>query len=297
MPDTELDEKTVEDKDEHKDTGGDSTVSEVDADAPDGKIEGAETKEPHPLDAGGERFREVWARAKKAESETQREREARLVAEAKLETYKELGVGTGETPKEEKVYSWKELQTFIDDGRMTQADAAEYREAQVVKRVKAEASREAEDRIRKETRLNSTSQELSSYIKEVPDITVAGTKTREQVEEEFRWLSSMYGTPKKGSIEERTMELNAVRNVLGPIDKVSTMRDSDRRTRSNRETMAESNSTSHRQSSGGPGKDPVAGLTPAQKEHYERMFKTSNAYPDGWDSVREELKFKAPRGR
>jgi hypothetical protein len=289
------DESVEEKKDGEVNAGTEVAVEDNVQPASSGEVEGVEEKEPHPLEPGGKRFNEVWARAKKAESESQREREARLVAEAKLDAYKELGVT--KTDKGEKVYSWEELETFIDNGQMTRAEASTYREREVIKKATAEAESRAEARVRTETRLATTSKELKSYIDEVPEIAETGSETRQKLEAEFAWLASMYGTPEKGSVAERAMELNAVRNVLGPLDKVSTRKDSDRLTRSSRETMAESNSTANRGTASGSGKDPVAGLTSAQKAHYERMFKSSNAYPNGWDSVREELKWIKPRGR
>ena len=286
--DEKLEDKNAEIVD---DKGAASGTKKPDGQTDPDTDEGGEEK-VHPLEPGGKRFTEVYARAKKAEALAQQEKEARLVAEAELRVRKELG--DTKTVTQEKVYSNAELDKFIEAGQMTRAEAADYRETQVVKKAVADAEKRIETKFRNENQFNTTTQGLRDYIEAVPDINQVGTETRNKVEVEYAWLCSVYGTPTKDSPEQRKMELIATRTVLGPLDKLNATKANERQTRQTREAVQESNSTTERNTDKRQGKDPIDSLTLAEKQHYEKMFQKTNAYPNEWEDVRKELLWKKP---
>ena len=72
-----------------------------------------EDSKPNPLEPGGDRFKQVWARAKQAEAraaeleaERQREREERIRLEERLKVKEE-------TTKAQPEYTWEQLEQGI----------------------------------------------------------------------------------------------------------------------------------------------------------------------------------------
>jgi hypothetical protein len=284
----------------------DEAVEQVsDAVATDAKVEEAkvesteqvaETKEPHTLEPGGDRFKQVWSRAKQAEERLRVERDARIAAEAKLETLKEVGVVKRDQPAAEKVFSWAELEQAIADGKLTRAEALDYREKQVIRQAKDQAREEwsAEQHTRERTQ--TIAQQLEGYLSVEPSLKDVSSELRQKVEREYQWLVSVHGEPARDSVQYRAMELNAVKNVLGPIDSIKRKQTSERMTRDNLETHMDRSDTSQRGNErvSDDENKPPKGLTAVQIAHYEKMFVKSSAYPNGWADVRKELAY-APK--
>lgn len=255
--------------------------------------EQVETKEPHPLDPDGTRFKQVWSRAKQAEEKLRVERDARIAAEAKLETLKEVGVVKRDQPATEKVFTWSELEQAIADGKLTRAEALDYREKQVIRQAKEQARTEwtAEQSARERTQ--TIASQVGEYVTAEPSLQDMSSELRQKVEREYQWLVSVHGEPEKNSVQYRAMELNAVKNVLGPLDGLKRKRQSETMTRDNRETYVERADTSQRtvETRSGDENTPPKGLTSLQIQHYEKMFHKSSAYPNGWADVRKEMAY------
>lgn len=240
----------------------------------------------HPLEPGGDRFKQVWARAKDAELKlhTERERAARL--EGELDVLRQLGKDTPKTPPP-KEYTWRELQTAIDAGQISMAQAMEHRE-EVLRRA---AQKEADEKIRTtlETtnRVSTVQQEISRYREVVPEALQVGSTERQTLEKEFAYLVSMGYDGK----DPRT-ELLAARTAFGSLDAIRQKQAASKIT-SERNTMKDTHTTNGNKTTT-VEKDPVKGLTAEQTKHYQRLI-DRGVYAKGWDDVRAELKWERPR--
>ena len=77
-----------------------------------------EAEKPHELEPGGDRFKQVWARAKKAEDEARTERDGRIAAEARAKALEE-------TKKQERParYTAEQVWKAVEAGTVSQAEA------------------------------------------------------------------------------------------------------------------------------------------------------------------------------
>ena len=252
-------------------------VTEVASDAP-------ESKDPPALEPGGERFKQVWARAKAAEaklesqaSELQREREERIRLEERTKVQEETA------KKAEPEWSWDQLEGAIADGKITRAWANDYREKVVEER----ATKKAEQRL--EAKLSSTSQqttvqgEMDRYKRAVPEVMQPGSAERVKVEREYTYLTQTLGYP-----ATRATELAAMRAAFGDTDTVE--RAAVAKTSTTKEAYQETQSSSHKPT--GKTTDPVKGLDDRTRKHYEKMIERGRY--SGWDAVREELAWERP---
>lgn len=243
-----------------------------------------EAEAPAALEPGGERFKQVWARAKTAEAERetyksqmQQEREERIRLEERLKVKEEAKKAS------EPKYTWAQLQPLIDEGKMTLAQAADYRE----KIVREDAIQEAETRL--QAKLSSTTHqttvtsELARYRAAVPEVDQAGTPERVRVEKEYAYLTRTLGFP-----QTLETELVAKRNVLGDPDTVERAAQAKRS--SQKESFVETHS--NQQKPAPNPKDPVLKLTQREKDHYQKMIDRGR-YKD-WSEVKEELDWQKP---
>jgi hypothetical protein len=263
-----------------------SPLAEETAPAPDAVVEPivTEEKEASPLEPGGERFKQVWARAKSAEAErdrlreeAQREREERIRYEERLKAQEETKKAA------EPEYSWDQLEAAIAEGKITRAWANDYRE----KLVADKATREAEKRL--EQKLASTSQEstvfheLDRYKKAAPEILQQGSEERTKVEREYAYMVQVLKFP-----PTHATELAATRAALGDLDTV------ERRVKAKKEATKEPFMETHSSTQRPQQKknDPIAELEkdPRRKAHYEKMIRAGR-YPNGWEDVRAELTY------
>ena len=239
----------------------------------------------HPLDPGGKRFNQVWARAKDAEVKLQTERERAARLEGELDALRKMGADKP-VPPPIKEYTWQELQRGIDAGQITLQQALEHRE-EIIRR---HAEKQADDKIKAtlETtqRQSTVQQELAQYRTLVPEAVQMGTKERVALEREFTYLVNMG----YDSRDPRT-ELLAARNVLGDMESIKQRKAAATIT-SERTIMKDTHTTNG--TTKPAEKDPIKGLTADQTKHYQRMI-DRGIYKKGWDDVREELKWERPR--
>lgn len=245
---------------------------------------------PHPLAPGGKRFEQIYAGKKQAERDNAELRERLLAAEAKLEV---LVKGTGTTQKHDDgfvEYGWPELEGFIQQGRLTRAEAEAHREEVLERRVTRKVESRQDSRTKEMTREQYLDQTIQGYISAVPSILHEASPERVRLDQEFDYLAAIQGIdPETASgAQRKALQASALRNVYGPIDSVSR-----RATSVKRETQQETGGSSRPTLKPNPDQALLNKLSKAEVEHYTKMFK-SGRYPNKWKDVVEELKFVKP---
>ena len=228
-----------------------------------------------------ERFDQVYARAKDAETKIQLEREHRARLEGELEAMKRQPTPpAAPTPPR---YSASQLQTMIDEGKATVGQVLAYQE----ETMRLEMDRKLEEKVKATlattAKTSTLQQEMDRYKSVVPEVTQEGTPERQQVVKEFNYLVGLG----YDASDPRT-ELMAVRAALGSVETIQERRKS-KSIPTGRETMQDIQASGGGKPSGEP--DVLKKMTAAQRQHYQRMI-DRNVYA-GWDEVREELKFAA----
>jgi len=239
--------------------------------------------ETHPLEPNGDRFKQVWARAKHAEAEKERlrqelqqEREERIRFEERLKAKDEQ-----KTSQQE--YTWAQLEAAIEAGTITRAWANEYREGIVAKKAREDAVRELESKQQINSRESSVMNEISRYKQAAPEVLQAGTPERQKVEREYAYMVNTLGF--KPGI---ATELAATRAALGDVETVERAAKAKQST--TREPFMETHSSTHKPQQ--KSSSLVDKLDERQKAHYSKMI-ASGRYAD-WKEVEDELKWTPP---
>lgn len=236
----------------------------------------------HPLEPGGKRFNEVWARAKRAEAALQRAREQQIRAETELEVRKQTPA-TPATPGE-RILTWDELEKGIESGQLTRAQANEYRDGVIEKRVTERLEKKLLATTSDQTRSQSLSSELTRYKQAVPNIVQLGTPERDKLESEFAWQLSTYGVtdPRTLTALQRTsLELAATRAVFGPVESLERKPTVTPKRETHQETSGDTGRPT------GPQHDSLDDLTSEEKMFYTKLIKQGKYA--GWDAVRKDV--------
>ena len=243
--------------------------------------------EPHPLEPGGSRFRQVYARAKTAE-----ERVAELDAaitevrdqNIRLETELKLRRDGQQAPPQP---TWIAYETAIAEGKITRAQAMDQWNAQVLDQAEARVQRQIEATQRRQ----AVNYDLTRYITAAPELNQRGSELRRRVDQEFDYLISVQGrdVPSLKPDERRVLELQAVRQILGPIEGLQ------RQPRPSPEAHVElSGQGTKPQPQVNPDQVVLNALKPEQVAYYRTAI-TNGMYKD-WAEVVAELKWKPPTG-
>ena len=265
--------------------GEHSGADPVDAQAPQ------DDAQEHPLEPQGERFKQVWARAKEAErkaealaAEAQREREARIRLEERAKAKEEAAAAPAE-----KEYTWAELRGLISEGKLTLDQAIEYREQVIEKRTERKAQATIDNHLKLNTRESTIDNTLARYRAANPNLVKDGTPEREKLVQEYKYHVEVLGFP-----ATRATELAAARAAFGDVDTLESQAKLKAKP-VEREAFME---TATNQRPAPKKKDPVAGLTEPQKEFYTKLIKAGRfgSYrphvgitDDHWEGVRKEL--------
>jgi hypothetical protein len=262
-----------------------SLQAEETSPAPDQPLETKAEDEVPALAPGGERFKQVWARAKTAESErdslreeNQREREQRIRLEERLKAQEETKVAS------QPEYSWDQLEGMIAEGKITRASAADYRENLVADKARKEAVKELETRLSTTSKESQVLGEIHRYKTAMPEILQTGTPERQKVEREYAYMVNTLGFP-----PTHATELAATRAALGDLDTVE--RSVQAKRSAQKESFMETHSSTQKPQQ--KTNDPITKLDQRQKEHYEKMIRAGRY--EGWDDVREELNYVRPK--
>lgn len=247
------------------------------SDQPEAKVEDVK---PHPLDPEGDRFKQVWARAKAAEAKAaQVEAEARAEREERIRLEERLRAQVEARKQVEPEYSWDQLQAAVDAGTITFAKAMEIRETQLEKRW--ESKRQAEQE--RDRTLSSVSTEMTEYKKLVPNATVPGTEERQKIEREYGYLVQRLGQPQTKE-QILSYELAAARAAFGDLDTLKTKQTLSAKPLG-REAYMDTSSASKKPIE--TKKDFRSSLSTREVQHYERLMRNGR-YPGGWDDVKKE---------
>lgn len=257
--------------------------------SPDANVEtvASESDEKHPLQPGGDRFKQVYARAKKAEekldhlsSELQREREERIRMEERLKAKEEQ-----RQEQAEPEYTWDQLEAAIADGKITLRQAQEHREKVLMKKAE-KAFEEKLATLQKTTNTeDKVVKDLDRYKQSIPDIMTPGSESRQKYEREYMYLKSL------GHKDGYATQLIAARAAFGDVETVEKAALVKKTTP--KETFMETNSTSNKPQKN--DKDPLKNLSERERKHYEKMIDHGH-YKD-WKEVAEELAFVNPFAR
>lgn len=248
---------------------------------PDGQVAQEETpteEKVNPLEPGGSRFKEVWARAKKSEArlkeleaERQQEREERIRLEERLKVKEEQ-----QTQKE---MTWEELENGIAEGKWSRAQAQEYKDQMTEQRLVKKFEEQKRQKM-VSTRILS---EIGQYQQLIPEVMQPGSEERAKYEREYAYMVRELGMPKN-----HATELAAVRVAFGDVETVKTRRASKQVT-TEQEPFMETHTAQRQKSNVKSFKDT---LQPWEREGYERLIK-NHVYKD-WKEVEEEQKW-APK--
>jgi len=237
--------------------------------------------EPHPLDPGGVRFKQVVARAHK-----ERERADALEAEltnirAEIEALKQPQVPAQGSP------SWVDLEQAIAEGRITRAQASDFREKELLK----QAAVLAEQKITERVADNLVGEQLYKYNTSVPELQDRSSATRSRVDQEFDYILALQGRDARTLTvrDRRKFELQALRAVLGPAESIRQP------SRPRPEpTMEIHGSTQKPQPKpANPDQKLLDALTPVEVAHYRKMM-AAGQYKGGWKEIVEEIKWQPP---
>ena len=262
----------------------DAQVPDLDAPLESPREEKFQNPDPHPLTPGGRRFEQVYAKGKQTERELADERDKRIRLEAQLELLQKAP----STAKEE--YTWDQLQPMVASGQITMAQAQAHRETVLRREITNEVTSVHKRETSAMTREQDLSNEIFGYVQSAPALQNREDPTRQKVDAEFDYLVDLHGhdANKMSSVERKTLELTALRTVLGP-----------------REQLTKRMTPMHETHQGIPGGRPLGNtnvnpdqkllnaLSPHEVAHYNRAIKHGH-YPDGWKGVVAELKFQKP---
>ena len=234
-------------------------------------------EKPHALEPGGDRFKQVYARAKDAEARLQAEREAKARLEGELEALKRQPPQTTPTPPR---YTASQLQTMIDEGKATVGQVLAYQEETLKLDLARQVNEKVSQHLETTTKQTAIQREVARYREAVPEVDTPGSAERIKLEKEFTYLVSTGYDAK----DPRT-EVLAARAAFGDPDVAKSKRDA-RTITPKRDTMQDI------ASNGNPNattKDPLKDLTVVQRQHYQKMI--DKGVYKGWGEVKEELAF------
>lgn len=212
------------------------------------------------------RFHEAIGKLK---DELREERDARIRLEERQKA-------VAEKPKER--FTAEQLQAFVDEGKISNAQMVGY----LVEQAKSEATDEAEKRITEKfserEKTVTIQSEMDRYKELMPETMQDGSDVRKQLQDEYRYLTRELGIkPGLGA------ELAAARAVLGPL---STLEKKVKNVTSEaRETHAETGGQE-------PPQQPkaVKNLSAKEKSYYRSMI--DKGIYGSWDDVAKVLKNK-----
>lgn len=240
---------------------------------------GAQGHEPgHPLEPGGKRFNQVYARAKDAEARLQSERERAARLEGELEALKRAPTKpeTATPPR----YTASQLQAMIDEGKATVGQVLAYQEETLKKELAAEVDKKVSETLSTHQRGNTVQQEIQEYRSLVPEALQPGTPENQRLVREMNYLVSLG----HDGNDQRTA-LIAARAAFGDPESLKTKR-AAKAIPTGRDTMQDTTSSGKPKSS---EKDPLKDLTARERQHYQHMI--DRGVYAGWAEVKEELAF------
>lgn len=176
-----------------------------------------------------------------------------------------------------RTYTRAELSSLVDSGQITQAQADQQWDAQADER----ASRVALETVSQVERKKLVDSEIARYTAVAPEVLEDGHATRKDIQSAYNGLLEL-GQPKNVATQ-----LMAIRQVLGPVDRLERSRNGRNQHDTHRETGGggAGNGGGARTNTG----KLVDRLNADAKREYEKRI-DRGIYKD-WDAVESELKY------
>lgn len=210
-------------------------------------------RKPHPLEPGGPRFEEVYRKLK--DSERREDDLRRQLSETKPAPKPEAA--------QPQYYTQDQLQALLDAGRITPAQMA----GQLALQSKELAKQEIKQELRQDTARSSALSEVNDFMAKVPAL-------NDQSSDEFRRVArAAYEIADETGLDVRDprVQRRALREALGPVDKLTKVSAAREFSREHADTFAERG--------GGGGSqtrkaDPLKDIPQTQKDHWTARGKT-----------------------
>ena len=165
------------------------------------------TPEPHPLEPGGARFNEVYARMKQAE-----ERAARM--EGALQQAQQQ---PRPQPQGPVYYDPAQLQALVDQGRITPMQAADVLSRQNAQQAATQTTIAAIQAQQLNAKIVSAFGEVNQYIDKVPSLRDSSSQDFQRVSQEAYRVAEDMNLP----VTDGRVQRVALRAVYGPLDRLA----------------------------------------------------------------------------
>lgn len=174
-------------------------------------VEPAVEPEVHPLEEGGRRFNEVYARMKAAE-EREREKDARL---ARLEGMAQVA----QRPQvQQQVYTPEQLQVLVDQGRVTPMAAANYLAQQHAQQAAMQTTSAAIQLQQLNAKVTQAANEVNAFIDKVPSLRDTQSAEFQKVSQVAYQTAEDMGLP----VTDFRVQRAALRQVYGSIERIAS---------------------------------------------------------------------------
>lgn len=217
-------------------------------------VEPEAEKKPHPLEPGGDRFKQVYGQMMdtKRENADLRERVARMEGQLSAQT---------QPQQQQKWYTAQELQRLVDEGRIPPALASD----QLAWQRKEEAKREVMAEYQKTQTQKAAQSEIAEYVSKIPALRDSSSDGFTRVARAAREIADELGR----SVDDPVVTRRALRETYGTLDRLVQSQRNREFSRQNADTHAEI----QRGGGGGeaPAKDPVADIPAMYREHWKRL--------------------------
>ncbi len=206
------------------------------------------TETPHPLQPGGARFEEVYARMKQAEDRAARMEGALAQAQQQQRPAQQGPVYVDPA----------QLQALVDQGRMTPMQAADVLSKQNAQQAAAQYTIAATQAQQLNAKITSASQEVNQYIDKMPTLRDSASPDFIRVRDEAYRLSDDMGLP----VQDFRVQRAALRTTFGSLDRLASA--TQVRAQSRDASLPHTESGAARgPSAAKPGSDPLKDVDPA----------------------------------
>lgn len=261
-----------------EETPTDTTVQDAPViDVPAGQAPETPAKGPHPLEPGGPRFEEVYARMKEAERRDA-EKAERL---ARLEG--QMAAQQRPAQPQPQFYTPEVLQAAVDRGQITPAQMAQQIAWQQTQIATAQYAQQSAI----QQKVQESLKEVRQYMDKIPELKNASSAEIARVAEAAQDIAGEMNLP----IDDARVQRLALRATFGTLDRVTRAqqtREADRRSRVPHAEAATNGSGSQEPTT--PAQDAwKQGIPQAQIDYWTRLRYTP-------ERMKEEAKFYRRRG-
>lgn len=177
-----------------------------------------------------------------------------------------------------KVYSRKELQAAVDEGRISE----EQMDAVLEKQMMDKARNEARNEVSQVTKSQAIQQEIAAYTEALPDLDDANSDNRQRAEEAYEQMVSVMGEPATAA-DKQKYTAAALKAVFGPVDKLKQRaKDISHKDRETHQEVGDGDDDATKSSKA------TKGLNSQARSYYQSQI-DRGMYKD-WDEVNEMLK-------